>query len=156
MYLRSETYTPVIEDKKVKLGEEDIDTLNMAMLYNSGDGGGVIHVSGINYINDLYGNLDDENFFRELYLGDTLDEYPFPTKLSVLKVRKEAEKEKKKREKDPVRPFINAIVDYDDEHLDTIDKKDHIKIFSKRIKDAEKILYGNNDDSRKKMRLHER
>lgn len=152
MYLRSETYTPVIEDKRVKLINEDIDTLNRAMLYNSGDGGGVIHVCGTDYINDLYDVFDeeDDDYYRDLYIGDTLDEYPFPTKLSVLKIRKEAEKELKKRKKEPVRPFINAIVDYDDEHLDNIDEKNRIKVFSKRFKDAEKILYSNNDDSRKK------
>ncbi len=139
-----DTYTPVEEDGIAYLTKEDIDMLNSAMLYNSGDCGGVIHTCGIDYINELYGNLDDMDFFREIYLEDTLDVYPFSTALSVLKVIKEAEEEFEIRQKDFIRPFVEAMLDYDEKHLEKIkDDNVRIKVLSKRLKEGRKILNKN-------------
>ncbi len=115
--------------------------LNSAMLYNSGDCGGVIHTCGIDYINGLYGNLDEKVFFREIYLEDTLDVYPFSTALSAVKVMKEAEEEFEIRQKDLVRPFVEAMLDYDEKYLEKIkDDNERIKVLSRRLKEGRKIL----------------
>ena len=135
-----DTYTPVEKNGSAKLTKDDIDMLNSAMLYNSGEAGGVIHVCPPAYINELYNKLDENDFFRDTYLGCNLDEYPFPTKLSVLKVKREAEKKLKERQKNSIRPFVRAIIEYDDKHLEKVKEKDYIKAITKRYKEAEKIL----------------
>ncbi len=135
-----DTYTLLAEDGKAVLTEEDMNVLNSAALYNSGENGGVIHISGEEYINKLYYSLPNDDFYRDIYLGDTLDEYPFPTNLSILKVKEEAEKELKKREQGLLRPFVSAIFDYDNNHPDKKKRKDFKKVCSKRFNEAEKIL----------------
>ena len=85
-------------------------------------------------------DLDDDDFYRESFFGNLLHEYPFETELSVLKVRKEAQKKIREREKSVIRPYISAIVDYDDEHLDGMHGKNSIRVYAKRLEDAGKIL----------------
>lgn len=134
-----ETYTPE-EDDILKLTEKDIDMLNSAMLYNSGDTGGVIHVCGEEYINELFDGLDDSDYFRDSFFGASFDEYPFPTRLSVLKVNKNAKNKIKARKNDPVRTYVNAIVDYDNIHLENMKGKINVEEYSKRLKEAVRIL----------------
>lgn len=135
-----ETYIPQPSGSSLKLTEEDIDMLNSAIVYNSGEYGGVIHISGEDYINELFEGLDEDDNFRDSILGSGLDEYPFSTILSVLKIKKEAEEKIKEREDDPIRPYIQKIVDYDDIHLEKMKGKDSVKVYSKRLDDILKIL----------------
>lgn len=91
------------------------------------------------YINGLIGNLDEYDFYSE-GIFDFPHEYPFTTELSVLKVRIKAAKKLGEKERNDLRAYINVIVDSDDEHLDEIHEKDSIKLYSKRLEDALKIL----------------
>ena len=135
-----ETYTPEEKDGVCVLTVKDMDMLNTAMLYNGGKEGGFIHTCGEDYIDALMQDLDDDDFYRESFFGDLPHEYPFETELSVLKVRKEAQKKIRERERSVIRPYISAIVDYDDEHLDNMHGKNSIRVYAKRLEDAGKIL----------------
>ncbi len=147
-----ETYNISREDEELELTTDDIDMLNMAMLYNSCKDGGVIHLSGEEYINKLYNNFDDEDSFREIFFGDFLDEYPFDTKLSVLKVKDEAKKKVKSREKDYLRPYVNAIIEYDNKHSDSSDSDSALSTQPKRLEYAMKFLSGEKPNGSKKKK----
>lgn len=135
-----ETYTVEDNDGFCSLKKKDVDMLNSAALYNSNDIGGVIHVCGEDYLNDLYGKLDDEDYFREAsYLGGE-DEFPFSTKLSVLKVRKEAEEKREERMKSFLREYISNLVDYDDKNYEKIHGENAVKEFTKRYRYAVRML----------------
>lgn len=135
-----ETYTVEEKDGFCALRKEDVDMLNTAALYNSNDIGGVIHVCGEDYLDDLYGKLDNEDDFRGASSLGGEDEFPFSTDLPVLKVTKEAEEKRAERKKSLLREYISRLVDYDDENFEKIHGRNAEKEYTKRYRYASKML----------------
>ena len=100
-----------VGDSIITLTLSDVDILNKVQIYNS-DIDGVVYKGDKAYLDSLTSSIKPTSY-RDGYEWMCGYRFPFPTLLSFMRIKDDAVKASGKNAKNPLRPFVSTIRDYE-------------------------------------------